>query len=129
MSLSFNNPAIRLVPPKFDRVELVEPLEVTHPLGKMVIHPGFVCDLESVPKVVQFLPGMDKLGKGAIPGIIHDYLYSTGLLSKPMADAVYLEAMKQRRVGTLARWIKYLAVRLCGGKAWRAHRRRHHKPA
>jgi hypothetical protein len=86
------------------------------------IDPGFVCDLESVPKICQLLPGMEKVGKGAVPGIIHDYLYKTALVSKPEADAIYLEAMKQRRVGLLARWTKYLAVRLCGGPAWRAHR-------
>lgn len=122
MTLAFNNPAFRLVPPLYDTVELKEPLLVKHGLGGFAVPDGFRCDLESVPRLIQLLPGMAKIGKGAIPGVIHDYLYKTGLVSRPEADALYLEAMKQRRVHLLARWAKYLAVRVFGGAAWRKHR-------
>lgn len=124
MPLRFSNPAFRLIPPGYDRVELTEPLVIRHSFGDVVIPAGFKCDFESVPKLIQLLPSMEKIGRGAVPGTIHDYLYATGLVSKPEADALYLEAMKQCRVPLLARWTKYLAVRLCGGPAWRGHRRK-----
>lgn len=103
-------------------MQLEEPLTVSHPLGFTTIPAGFRCDLESVPAFCHWLPGFGKLGKGAVPGIIHDWLYRTGLVSRPVADAVYLEAMKQRNVSGPVRWIKYLAVRAFGWIAWRKHR-------
>jgi len=123
VSLKFTNPAFRLTPPDYNRVTLAESPIVSHPLGGFEVPEGFECDLESVPRLVQILPGMEEVGKGAIPGVIHDWLYKTGLVSKPEADSIYLEAMRQRNVPVLTRYAKYVAVRLFGGAAWRAHRK------
>lgn len=131
MKLSFSNPAIRLVPPNYDRVELCEDLRVEHPLGSYAVTKGFVCDLESVPPLavavalVLTLGSIDlsKLGRGAIPGVIHDDLYKRGIVSRAEADAIYLEAMRQTKVWLASRWLKYLVVRLVGWAAWNQHRK------
>ena len=122
MKIAFNNPALRLVSPRFDRVELVEDFVIEHPLGRLEVKRGFVCDLESVPRLLQWL--FPKLGRGALAGIAHDRLYARGEVSRAIADALYLGLLRELGVGWCERTTKYLALRAFGWAAWNAHRRR-----
>lgn len=121
MNISTNNPAIRLVAPRFDRVELVEDFVIVHPFGTHVVRKGFVCDLESVPRLLAWL--FPKLGRGALAGIAHDDLYAKGALTRAIADAAYLALLKKFGVGWCERTTKYLALRCFGWWAWHQHRR------
>jgi hypothetical protein len=122
MKIETNNPAVRLLPPRYDRVELVEPFLIVHPFGTHVVPAGFVCDLESVPRLLQWL--FPKLGRGALAGIAHDDLYARGTVTRAIADAAYLALLKQFGVSWSERVTKYLALRAFGWAAWNHHRRR-----
>lgn len=69
-------------------------------------------DLASVPRwPIVFL--MD--GESAQePAVIHDYLYSTGILPRAVADNVLLEAMKLTGVPWWRRYSIYWGVRIGG---------------
>lgn len=58
-----------------------------------------------------------------ISPVLHDYLYSTGIVTRSRADSLFLEAMiSQKR----SRWIAYKAyfgVRIFGKYAWTIHAR------
>ena len=86
-------------------------------LGTITVPAGFTTDFASVPRLFwNVLPPFGRYGKAAI---VHDYLYRTrGLVSKPVADALFLEAMKALGVGTLTRYTMFLAVRLFGGSSY-----------
>ena len=78
-------------------------------LGAVVIVPtGFICDYESIPVI----KGTSKRG-----GLGHDYLYrknSKPIVSRAVADKVYLELMKEAGNSWMRRIVKYYAVRICG---------------
>lgn len=73
---------------------------------------GFRTDFASVPRapVVYWLTG-DVAHAAAV---IHDYLYSTGDLSREVADEVFLEAMGVTKVSAWRRYVMYWAVRAFG---------------
>lgn len=73
---------------------------------------GFVTDLDSVPR----LPVVWLLLKGwsRSAAVLHDWLYSEGLVSRAEADRVFLDAMAATRVG-LQRYAIWAGVRLFGG--------------
>lgn len=146
MRLEIPNPTFRFVPPGYDRVQLAEDLTVAgfqkvlagpsvpgyspgeqmgeYQVFKLTVPAGRISDLESIPPIVAWIPGLKKLGRGTIPGVIHDELYATGLVSRPLADVIYLCLQKHFGASWLARWTKYLAVRCFGWIPWNGHRRR-----
>lgn len=87
-------------------------------VGPITVPAGFVTDFASVPKLLwNILPPFGRYGKAAI---VHDYLYRTqGYASKPVADAIFLEAMKALGVGRLTRYTMFYAVRLFGGRSYK----------
>lgn len=87
-------------------------------VGVITVPAGFVTDFASVPKLLwNVLPPFGRYGKAAI---VHDYLYRTqGYASKPVADAIFLEAMKALGVPTLTRYVMFYAVRLFGGRSYK----------
>ncbi len=93
-------------------------IEYRDGLAKFNIPAGFETDLASVPRFLWavFPPYGDHL-KAAV---VHDYLYGFNTISRVQADAIFLAAMKAYGVKAWRRWVMYLAVRVCGGKAYRA---------
>lgn len=87
-------------------------------VGPITVPKGFVTDFASVPRVFwNILPPFGRYGKAAV---VHDYLYRTqGYASKPVADAIFLEAMKALGVPTLLRYTMFYAVRLFGGRSYK----------
>lgn len=74
---------------------------------------GFVTDYASVPRLpVVFDLFGDTSDEAAV---VHDYLYTTHLVTRPMADAVLREASKVTGVPAWRRWPMWLGVRLFGG--------------
>lgn len=74
---------------------------------------GFQTDLASVPRlpVVYWLAG----GTSAKAAVVHDFLYSTGLVPRQLADEVLREASEVTGVPAWRRWIMWAGVRLGGG--------------
>lgn len=82
--------------------------------GRLITVPeGFTTDFASVPR----LPFVyDLFGDAAHQAaVVHDYLYSTGELSRETADRVLLEAMAAEGVPAWRRYPMYWAVRAFGG--------------
>lgn len=82
--------------------------------GGMVIMPvGFTFDYESIPRipiVYLLLAHTSKRG-----GAVHDYLYrkdSIPIVTRKIADQVYLEIMIERKNAKWRRWLKYYGVRI-----------------
>lgn len=81
--------------------------------GQVIVAPsGFSTDFASVPRLplAYLLFG----GVATEPAVIHDYLYSTGILPRRLADAVLLEAMGTIGVPAWQRWPIWAAVRMAG---------------
>lgn len=98
-------------------VRLKEPFSISvKGFGLVEVPIGFVCDLESVPRIPlihAWLANTTKRG-----GIVHDYLCrrdSIPIVSKHVAADVYLEVMKSRKTSWLRRYVKYWVVRFVRG--------------
>ena len=78
---------------------------------------GFITDGASVPRVLHSLisPWSGKHSKAAV---LHDYLYRSGVVSRLIADVIFLEAMRVLKVNRFTALTMYIAVRLFGLKAW-----------
>lgn len=74
---------------------------------------GFQTDLASVPRlpIVYWLTG----DTSSAAATVHDYLYSTRVVSRKMADLVLKEASQATGVPGWRRWIMWAGVRLGGG--------------
>ena len=82
---------------------------------------GFLTDWASIPRVFRWL--LDPVSKPyQVAALMHDFLYSSGAMTRRQADLVLLEGA--RLVGS-PEWqarIMYYAVRLGGWNAWRKNR-------
>lgn len=79
---------------------------------------GFKTDLASVPRlpIVYWLAG----GTSNKAAVVHDYLYTTGLVPRDVADAVLREASGCIGVPAWRRWIMWAGVRVGGGSHYTA---------
>jgi len=89
----------------------------------LVIPPGFLTDLASIPRL--FLPIVDD-DELAEAGTIHDHLYRQPTLyrgvTRRQMDRVMVDKMKEDGVSWWKRRLVYVGLRLGGGKAWRKNR-------
>jgi hypothetical protein len=74
---------------------------------------GFVTDLASVPRwpLVYLLAG----GTANEASVVHDFLYSTHLVPRAVADAVLKEASLLTGVPKWRAWLMWAGVRIGGG--------------
>lgn len=79
---------------------------------------GFITDFASVPRipVVYSLTG----NTAHDAAVVHDYLYQTHIISKKLADKIFLEAMKVMKVPRWRRWVMYYTVRVAGGPSYKS---------
>jgi hypothetical protein len=115
----------RLIDEKKDLHRLLAPLGFySEILGCEIVAPaGFVTDYASVPRLV----GMYLLfgGKGKRAAVIHDWLYSGGLvdgrtLTRQEADAVFREALEASGYSAFTVSCMYSGVRVGGGRRFTA---------
>lgn len=110
-------------------LDKAEPHEwMTLSLDKVVVPPGFLTDLDSVPR----LPFVYWVGKSRTvkAAVVHDWLYATAALqpgdrrrvSRAQADRIFWCAMRDEGVPGWQRGLIYAAVRLAGGIGWRRAR-------
>lgn len=99
------------------KVRLLKPLRYRAADGRLFVVPaGFLCDKTSSL--------LKRRGDHDIAAVLHDWLYSTGGVSRAEADALYREAMQSLGVPGATVWTYYLGVRVGGWKAWGKHRAR-----
>lgn len=79
----------------------------------IIVPRGFQSDLASVPRlpVIYTLTG----GVATAAAVVHDYLYSSQMVSRKTADAVLREASEVIGVNWFQRWLMWAGVRLGGG--------------
>jgi hypothetical protein len=85
---------------------------------------GYQTDFASVPRIPLVYTRYG--GKGVLPSIIHDWLYSHGdEISRKAADQVFLEAMDEVKdpAWKSTRWMMYAGVRVGGWMPWRKYRK------
>ncbi|WP_342077130.1 DUF1353 domain-containing protein [Yoonia sp. SS1-5] len=96
---------------------------------EVVVTPGFVTDLTSVPAPLRGL--ISRAGPWLEAAILHDYLYvawqdlpGRGALpdDRRFADRVMLAAMRAAGVGVIRRFAIFAAVRIFGGPGYRTAR-------
>lgn len=78
----------------------------------LTVEEGFVTDLASVPW--PFRRWFPPDGPWATAAAGHDRLYAGGVVSRRMADLIFLEAMEVLGVPPWRRWLMFLAVRVFG---------------
>jgi hypothetical protein len=105
--------------PLLDRSDILRSLNNPEfPDGVLTIPAGFVTDFSSVPRVpIVYMLFGDRAHHESVP---HDYLYQTHLVSKSVADRVFLEAMQSRGKSAFIRNSMYLGVVLGGGSSYKS---------
>jgi hypothetical protein len=73
---------------------------------------GFVTDMASVPRIPFIYMLLD--GRADLAGVPHDYMYSTGAMSRKMADKILYEACLVIGMSKFAAWAIYAGVRVGG---------------
>jgi Protein of unknown function (DUF1353) len=77
---------------------------------------GYTSDLASIHWCLRWVLHSKEIDG---PALVHDWLYNTHLVSRPIADAVFHEALLVCGVSRLKVWIMVTAVRIFGGPAYR----------
>lgn len=77
---------------------------------------GFTTDFGSVPRLPFAYAWFGNIAQE--PATVHDWLYTSHLVSRSMADAVLREAMWATDVSWIQRWAWWLGVRLFGWSHW-----------
>jgi len=81
-----------------------------------IVPRGFQTDMASVPRLpLVFLLAGDT---SRAASVVHDFLYSTHLVRRQVADAVLREASEVTLVPAWRRWVMWGGVRLFGGSHW-----------
>ena len=93
---------------------------VVESLGyKITVKKGFDFDGASIPQALWSVYGNPLSGKFRIAALVHDALYASQKLPREVADAIFLDLMKQHEVGYMKRQTMYYAVRSAGWYVWR----------
>lgn len=83
----------------------------------IIIEKGFKTDLASVPRPLWWFIAPTDWGI-LCPAIMHDYFYSTHIVTRATADWLFREKMKDFKMGIIKRNLAYLAVRSFGWIWW-----------
>jgi len=76
---------------------------------KVTVPAGFETDYASVPRLAW--PLFPPRGPWSKAAVIHDYLCSNDVCSRPLADAIFREIMRELGVPRWRRAVMYVAVR------------------
>lgn len=103
---------------------LLKPLMYCHWVNEdgecLTVPVGFITDFASIPK--GFRDRLPAFREYAPAAVVHDYLYTThNIQSRLTADRMFLKAMKDCGTPLKGRLAMFLAVRLFGRGAWKAH--------
>ena len=86
-----------------------------------VVPDGFMTDFSSVPRVFRWF--VDPVGMPhQIAGVVHDFLYSSGAVTRSQADAAFAAAAVVAGSPVWRARLMHAAIRLGGWVAWRRNR-------
>ena len=80
--------------------------------GLIEVPAGFETDFASVPRWPLTFALLGSYGHAA--AVIHDWLYTTGELSRPDADRVFHEALRSSGIARWRAWLMWAGVRVSG---------------
>ena len=82
---------------------------------------GFVTDFSSYPWYARLIVRFDKVD---IAGVIHDWLYCKGEISRARADEIWRKVARAgaRRANPLQAWLSWFGLRIGGWFSWRKYR-------
>ena len=86
---------------------------------KITVKKGFDFDGASIPQALWSVYGNPLTGKYRIAALVHDVLYASQIVPRELADDIFLDLMKQHKVGYLKRQTMYYAVRSAGWYSWK----------
>ena len=89
---------------------------------RIKVKKGFDFDGASIPKALWSVYGNPLSGNFRIAALVHDVLYASETFPRELADAIFLDLMKQHEVGYVKRYTMYYAVRSAGWYVWRGHK-------
>jgi len=101
-----------------DRFRLGDPLSYYSPrLGKVFTAPfDFDTDFSSIPPIawtiLKLTPTSHKVRRA---GVIHDYLYRTGIVSRAVADQLFYDMIREEGLGYVRGQLCWQALRVFGG--------------
>lgn len=85
--------------------------------GEITVATGFKTDFASVPRVPVVFDVVGDIAHSA--ATVHDFLYSTGQVSRKVADDVFLEAAISSGVNKWKAWAMWLAIRMFGSQRYK----------
>jgi hypothetical protein len=88
--------------------------------ARIIVPAGFVTDFASVPRLPLVFLVVGDMAQAA--AVIHDWLYTTGIFAKAIADNVFYEAMRASGIDLFHAKMMYWGVAYGGGSAWANHR-------
>lgn len=107
-----SNLKVELINNEGKRWKVLEDLEYEYNGIKIVVPAGYKTDFASVPRIHGIFELVGNMGHAA--ATVHDYLYSTGMLSRKDSDKVLLQALRATEVGKPRSMIMYAGVRAFG---------------
>ncbi len=107
---------------KEDVLILLEDVVVESLGYRITVKAGFDFDGASIPQAFWSMYGNPLSGKFRIAALIHDALYASEYFPRELADAIFLDLMKQHEVVYIKRQTMYYAVRSAGWYVWRGHK-------
>jgi hypothetical protein len=78
---------------------------------------GFITDFASVPRTIPLVYSLCG-GCADEASVVHDFLYTSHLVEREVADAVFREAMEVTGVPAWRRFLMWAGVRVFGGTHW-----------
>lgn len=84
----------------------------------VVVPKGFRTDLGSVPRLPLAYWLFGNVADEA--AVVHDFAYGSGMVTREMADKIFLEAMKSCGTPAWRRWPMFIGVRLFGSSRYTA---------
>ena len=85
--------------------------------GLVEVPAGFETDFASVPRWPLTFALLGSYGHAA--AVIHDWLYTTGQLSRADADRVFLNALRSSGIARWRAWLMWAGVRIGGAKRYK----------
>jgi hypothetical protein len=93
--------------------------------GILIVAPmGYITDDASIPKILDWIPALDRQGRSRLPGVIHDALYTLGRAKgKAFADDTLREMCVAAGLSPFWAGVIYQGVHLGGAGAWNSDAR------
>lgn len=86
--------------------------------GRIDVASGFETDFASVPRLPLTYALLGAYGHAA--AVLHDSLYTDGLLRREQADLVFRNALRSSGIARWRAWIMWAGVRLAGAGRFRS---------